>query len=194
MRKCLVRFGHAVHFFALLHRAATPFGRFEQLRCEPLAHRFLSTLARCFTQPAHRERHAAYRTDLDRHLKVRTAHASALDLDRRLGVRERLSEDLEWILAALLRDRLEGAIDDALGDGLLAAAHEHVDELRDITARILRVGQDLALGDFSASGHLYTSMKSRLRTYAALGFFAPYLERPCLRSLTPAVSRLPRTM
>ena len=29
---------------------------------------------------------------------------------------------------------------------------------------------------------------------AALGFLAPYFERACLRSLTPAVSRLPRTM
>ena len=30
--------------------------------------------------------------------------------------------------------------------------------------------------------------------FAALGRFAPYFERACLRSLTPAVSRLPRTM
>src|SRR3990172_6596766 len=29
--------------------------------------------------------------------------------------------------------------------------------------------------------------------YAAFGRLAPYLERPCLRSFTPAVSRLPRT-
>src|SRR5205823_14145629 len=121
MRKCLVRFSHAVHFFALLHRAATPFGRFEELRGEPLTHRLLPALARRFAQPAHRERHAPYRTDLDRHLKVRTADAAALDLDHRFRVGERLIENFERILAALLRDRLERYVDDALGDRLLAA-------------------------------------------------------------------------
>jgi hypothetical protein len=36
---------------------------------------------------------------------------------------------------------------------------------------------------------------SRCETYlAALGRLVPYLERPCLRSLTPAVSRVPRMM
>lgn len=28
----------------------------------------------------------------------------------------------------------------------------------------------------------------------AFGFFAPYLERPCLRSFTPAKSKAPRTV
>ena len=32
------------------------------------------------------------------------------------------------------------------------------------------------------------------RAYAAFGRLAPYFERPCLRSFTPCVSRLPRTM
>src|SRR5512141_1274305 len=35
---------------------------------------------------------------------------------------------------------------------------------------------------------------SRRRRYAAVGFLAPYFERACLRSLTPAVSSEPRTM
>ena len=34
----------------------------------------------------------------------------------------------------------------------------------------------------------------RILAYAALGRFAPYFERACLRSLTPAVSSAPRTM
>lgn len=36
--------------------------------------------------------------------------------------------------------------------------------------------------------------KHKPLAFYALGFFAPYLERPCLRSLTPAKSRAPRTV
>ena len=53
------------------------------------------------------------------------------------------------------------------------------------------IGQDVALRDFSASGHL--SFSASLYQ-PALGRLAPYFERDCLRSFTPAVSRLPRTM
>src|SRR4030095_6042943 len=52
-----------------------------------------------------------------------------------------------------------------------------------------------ALGNLSASGHrVLESFAFAVARYAALGFLAPYFERACLRSLTPAVTRLPRRM
>src|SRR5690242_11128719 len=143
VRKRLVCFGHAVHFLALLYRAATPFGSLEQLGRQALAHRFFAALASRFPQPAHRERNTPYRTDLDRHLEVRATYPAALHLDHRLRVRQRLSEDFQRILAAFLGDRLERAVYDALGDRLLAAAHEHVDELGDVArSEERRVGKE----------------------------------------------------
>ena len=68
-------------------------------------------------------------------------------------IRERLVEDLQRILAALLRDRLERAVQDALGDRFLAGGHQHVDEFGDVAAAVLRIGQDLALGNLSTSWH-----------------------------------------
>jgi hypothetical protein len=54
-------------------------------------------------------------------LVVRTADAAGLDLDHRLDVVQRDHEDLQRVLAGLLLDLVERAVDDALGDGLLAA-------------------------------------------------------------------------
>jgi hypothetical protein len=53
-------------------------------------------------------------------LVVRTADAAGLHFDHRLDVVQRDDEDLERVLAGLLLDLLERAVDDALGDGLLA--------------------------------------------------------------------------
>src|ERR1700693_661275 len=156
VRESLVRFRHAVHFLALLYRTATAFRSLQQLSSEPLAHRLLATLARCLTQPAHRERHAPHGTHLDRDLEIRATYASSLDLDNGLRVGQRLVEDFERVLATFFRERLECPVDDALGDRFLALGHQHVDELGDVAARILRIRQDLALGYLSASRHRYS--------------------------------------
>src|ERR1700682_5922539 len=114
MREGLVRFGHAMHFLASLYRAAAPFRCLGQFRGEPLPHRFLAALARGLAHPAHGERDAAHRTHFDRHLKVGAADAAALDLDHRLRVGERLVEYFQGILADLLGNGLERAVDDTL--------------------------------------------------------------------------------
>src|SRR5438093_13599061 len=77
MRKGFIGFGHPVHFLALFHRAAAAFRCFQQFSGETLTHRFLAALARRLAQPAHRECHPAHGTNLDRHLEVRAAYATA---------------------------------------------------------------------------------------------------------------------
>src|SRR4029079_5773553 len=128
----------------------------DQLGREPLSHRLLAALARRFAKPAHRERHPAHRPHFDGHLEVRATDAAALHFAHRARVRERLIEDFERIFAAALFDLLERAVDDPFGDRLLAARHQHVDELGDVDVRVLRIRQDLALRDFSASWHRYS--------------------------------------
>src|SRR5438132_2011454 len=86
MRERFVRFRHAVHFFALLHRATAAFRSFGELGCEPGLHRFLAATARCIAHPAHRKRHAAHGTHFDRHLIIRAADAAAFYFHHRLHV------------------------------------------------------------------------------------------------------------
>src|SRR5438445_10866995 len=81
IRESLVGFRHAMHFLALLHRAAAALGRFLQLAGEPHGHRFLAALLRRLADPAHGERDAPNRPHLDRHLVVRAADAAAFYLD-----------------------------------------------------------------------------------------------------------------
>src|SRR5438067_13848000 len=137
----------------LFHRTAAAFGRFLQFAREAHRHRLLTALLRRLTDPAHGERHPAHRPHFDWHLVVRAAHAPAFHLDHWLHVLHRLAEDLDRVLARLRLDRLERAVNDALGHRLLAARHQHVDELRQLDVVELRIRQDLALGDFSAAGH-----------------------------------------
>src|SRR5690606_9825139 len=96
-----------------------------------------------------------------------------------------------------------------------------VHELGENLASILCVGQNFPLGNYASSWHntplliqvvrnspaldmsdrhpallLCNAIPPRRqrREYYDFGRLAPYLERPCLRSATPEVSRLPRTV
>src|SRR5438128_3174046 len=81
------------------------------------------------------------------------------------------------------------------------------------SGRISRLGISLRRGIVTPFGRKWKSTFARLmfsgespaepadsphkmqpKNYAALGFLAPYFERLCLRSFTPAVSSAPRTM
>jgi predicted amino acid-binding ACT domain protein len=132
----------------------TAFGRFGDLVGKALPHRLLATLAGGFAQPAHRERGAADREYFDRDLVVRATDAAALHFDHRLDVVQRDHEDFKRILAGLLLDLVEGAVDDALGDGLLAGFHEHVHELGQIDRPELRIREDVPLGYFATTWHV----------------------------------------
>src|SRR5437868_6505445 len=92
VRESLVGFSHTMDLFALLHRAATAFGRFLELAGEANHHRLLAALLRRLADPAHGERHAPHGAYFDRHLVVRAAHPSTLYFHDRLHVLHRLRE------------------------------------------------------------------------------------------------------
>src|SRR5580698_8883914 len=154
VRERLVGFCHAVNFVALLHRAATAFGRFGEFTSQTQSHRLLAALLRGFTQPTHRQCHTTRRAHFDRNLIVRTTNAAALDFDHRLDVVERYREHFQRVLATLGLDLFESAVHDAFSNRLLAGQHQHVHELSYIYVTELRIRQHFPLGDFATTRHV----------------------------------------
>src|SRR4051794_11904049 len=68
VRERLVGLSHLVRLFLAADRAAGVVHRVDELTREPVGHRLTWALARGLDDPAHRERTAAIRADLDRHL------------------------------------------------------------------------------------------------------------------------------
>ena len=91
MRESLVGLRHAVSVFLLLNRIAAIVGGVHQFTCELLFHGFFATGSRVGQNPANRQRCSPSRTDFDRHLVGRTAHAAGLHFQDRLDVFDRLS-------------------------------------------------------------------------------------------------------
>src|SRR5215210_180801 len=178
VREGLVGLRHPVDVVLLLERAALGVDRVHHLARDLLLHPLLAPVARELDEPADRERARAALRHLDGHLVVRAADAAGTDLEhRRDGLHGRL-ERLDGRLPRLLGDDRERVVDEPLRRRALAVEHDGVDELRDELRRVDRVGLELARGDVGAAGHH--------------DFFAPYFERPCLRSETPAVSSAAR--
>src|SRR5205807_3441943 len=86
MTEGLVGLRHLVGLFLAPNGAAGVVHRVHELARETIGHRLAGALARGLDDPAHRERRAAVRSDLDRHLIGRAADAPGLDLDERHGV------------------------------------------------------------------------------------------------------------
>src|SRR5579862_2699441 len=165
VREGLVGLRHLVRIFALLDGVALVRRRVEELARELLLHRAsVGAVARGADDPAHAERERAIRAHVDGNLIGRAADAAGFDLDLRLHVGERALPHLHGIVLRPLGDEIERAIDDALGDRLLARLHDRVDELRDASTRVdrlireLRIGKRLALGNFTFAWHFFSSL------------------------------------
>src|SRR5437773_2688628 len=85
-----------------------------------------------------------------------------------------------------LLDRLALTLrgENPLGERLFAPLHQVIEKLGDGLAVIARIGRHRPADRFLAAAHVA----------AGLGRLAPYLERDCLRSFTPAASSVPRMM
>ncbi len=69
-------------------------------------------------------------------------------------------EDLQRVLLEARLDVVEGAVDDALGDRLLAVEHDRIHELRQDDVPELRIGEDLALLWAATTGHCIVPFSS----------------------------------
>src|SRR3954471_19239175 len=154
MAEGAVRLGHAVRVLALLDRVAAIAGGVEQLARQAAGHGLLRAAARRRDQPANRQRLGALGAHLDRDLIGRAADPARAYLDAGLHIVERVVKDSERLLLGASLNRLESAVDDPLGDGLLAVEHDVVHELRQHDVAELRVRQDFALLWAAAARHL----------------------------------------
>src|ERR687898_2441167 len=179
VREGLVGLRHPVDVVLLLERAALLVDRVEDLADELGLHPLLAPVARVLDEPANGERPGAALRHLDRHLVVRTTDAAGAGLEHRRDGLDGLLERFDRRLSGLLADLGQRAVDDLLGERLLAVEHHLVDHLGDERALVDGVGLDGPCLHFGTAWHYEPR-------------FAPYLERPCLRSETPDVSRAAR--
>src|SRR6266481_9005143 len=195
MRESLVGLGHAMYVFLLLDGAAARVGCVDQLIGELVDHGLARALTRVLQEPSNRQRLPPERVHFHGNLVVRAAYATRLHFQHRLHVLDGFLENLQRVVVALLGDLVHGAVKHALRRRLLAFPHHRADELLDDVAVVDRVRGLCAPGDDSFAWHVSRSLlKFRSYFWAALGRFAPYFERPCLRFSTPAASSVPRTM
>ena len=95
--------------------------------------------------PAEGQALLALKRNFDRHLVGGATDAAALHLEAGAGVFERAEQQVDRVaLLELLGNLLEGAVDDALGEVLLAALHDDIDEVRDERALVADIRDDLA--------------------------------------------------
>src|SRR5208282_208266 len=153
MRERLIRFRHAMHVFFLLDGSAFAVRGIEQLVRQLLDHSFFAAAARIAYDPANGQRRPAVRRDFNWHLVVRTADAPRLHFQQRLGVLDRLGEQLQGLVAALFLQFLERLIKNAFGSRFLALPHHRVDELRHQIRSIDGIGIDRPLWGMSFSWH-----------------------------------------
>src|SRR5918911_1997715 len=219
MRKRFVGFRHAMRIFFLLDGVAAIVRGVENLSGQPVGHGFLAPPARVTDNPANCERAPPLLVDFDRDLIGRAADPARFDFDCRPDVIHRALKDFERLFAGLFADLCERVIENIFGDGLLTVPHHTIDELSHQRAVINRIGQYFPLFGNSSSWHnqfpvfsfqfsvssfnpIAENWKLNTENYflpplaavaaPALGRFAPYLERPCLRSATPTESSVPR--
>src|SRR3954470_24827274 len=189
VREGAVRYGHPVGVFLLLDRVALALGGEDELGGQTLGHRLLGARTRERDDPAHGQRGPAVRPHLDRHLERGATDAAALHLEGRLGVVDGLLEDRHAGLPRTLLDHVHGGIEDAFGDALLPLEHEVVHEFGNRLAVVARIGRHRPLDRLVTPAHFLPPLAP-----ASFGRLAPYLERLCRRSFTPAESSVPRTM
>src|SRR6266550_2080660 len=97
-------------------------------------------------------------------------------------------KDVKRILLGLALNRVERAVDDALGNGFLALIHQAVHELREHQVAIFGVGRDFAFLCTVAAGHwsvpsslLFSGSRLSLASLAFAGMTATRSLRPLCR-------------
>src|SRR5699024_8030099 len=140
---------------AALHRGAQTVAGVQDLVHQTLGHRLLTTLTRVADQPAQGQGGGAVRLHLDRDLVGRTTDAAALDLQRGADVVQGTLERGDGVGAGLGTDTFHGAVDDGLGDGLLAVHEDLVDELGDQGRPVDGVGDQRTLGSGALTRHYF---------------------------------------
>src|SRR5262249_41455408 len=142
----------------------------EKFGSEFLRHRFIFSLARVREYPPYRQRNASIGPDFRRNLVGRSAYAARPDLQERLHIVDGLLKYIDARSLSLLLRETDRVIHDVRGEMFLPLFENTVDEFRH---------QHIVEFWIRRYGPSCSCLFSHLNY---LGFFAPYLDRPCLRS------------
>src|SRR3954467_11279193 len=153
VREGLVGLRHPVHVVLALVRVPLLLECVEDLAGELVDHVLLAAVAGERDDPAQRERAPASLRHLDGYLVVRPAARARLAPEHRGDRLHGLLEHLDRRPSRALADLLERAVDDLLGDGLLAVRPHAVHQLRDELAVVDRVRDYRARRDLCATRH-----------------------------------------
>src|SRR5665213_1978139 len=139
----LVVLSHLGHVLTALDRRTDTVAGVDDLVGQTVGHGLLATLLREVGQPSYGERRRTTRANLDGHLVRGATNTAATHFELGADVLERALQGRDRVAARLLLDLLEGRVDDALGDGALAALKNLVRDLRDENRLVNRVDGDL---------------------------------------------------
>src|SRR5665213_114176 len=151
VREGLVGLGHLGHVLTTLHCSTDTVTRVNDLIGEPLGHGLFAALLREIRQPADSQCSGATRTNLHRHLVRGATDAATLYFQLGANVLQGPLQGRDGVGAGLLLDLLEGGVDNALGDGALAALEDLVGQLGDQDRLVDRVD-----GHFATKGGAFT--------------------------------------
>ena len=144
--------------FATLHSGAQTVRRIENLVHETLGHGLFATCLGVAGEPTQGESVGTVRLDLNGHLVGGTTHATRTNLKGGAHVVERLLERGYGVPAGLGLYALEGTVNDALGEALLAIKKNLVDELGDDGCAVYGIGNNGTLGSWSFTRHYFFSI------------------------------------
>ena len=153
VREGPVRLSHLVDILAPLHGGAQTIAGVKDFVGQPLDHGLLATSLGEAHQPAQRERGRAIRTNLDGHLVGGSTDAAAAHLKGGLDVVQRTLEGDNRVGAGLIASLLEGSVDDALSQRLLAVHQNLVDQLSHQLRAVNGIVDQRALGCGALAGH-----------------------------------------
>ena len=124
----LVGFCHLVRILALLERAAGAVGGVEDLTGESFLHGLLASGSGVGRDPAQTQCLASCGANLHRNLIGGAADTASLYLENRHDIFHGLLKNLKRVVTCLFSNDIKCAVDDLLGNALLAVLHDVVDE------------------------------------------------------------------
>jgi len=162
VRESLVGLGHTVDILLTLEGGTLLLVSSLDLGGQLQGHGLLTALAREIDEVLHTDALLALGADLGGHLESGATNAAALHLDRRSDVGQSLLPHLQTVLFRAVGHDVDGLVENLVGDGLLTAEHQVIDELGDKHIVELRVGKDDMFSGFSFS-HFFLSLTARHR-------------------------------
>src|SRR5579863_1479084 len=183
-----------MHIILLLNRSAAHVRGIVQFVRQFLRHAFFGTRAGILQNPPDRQAGSPVLRNFHRHLIVGAAYATRLHFQQRLCVFNRLLKQLERIVLRPVLDLVHRSVENPLRCVLLAVPHHRIDEFLSQRRVVYRIWQNLPRFWSASAWHmLFRSPLWRHYLAGPLGRLAPYFDRLCLRSVTPAASSVPRT-